>query len=252
MSAKIFSNLGTNDMDENIKQCSVCKRTLPVEQFYKHSRHKDGLTSECKECIKQKQKQYREDNTENIRAKKKKWQEENRTLMNQWSKDYVKRHPDRRKESLKRYYETHKENKQEYAKKHMDVHNKSCKKYNEKSRCDPVLKMKFRMRSLLYVAFKNSNTVKSKHTEEIIGLPATEFCNYLLETFKNIYGRDWDGKEEVNIDHIIPVSTAETEEDVIRLNHYSNLRLITKEDNLKKGTKINYQIGGNIHDQKTC
>lgn len=27
-----------------------------------------------------------------------------------------------------------------------------------------------------------------------------------------------------DIDHIIPISTAKTEEDIIKLNHYSNLR----------------------------
>ena len=237
-------------MDKDTKQCSLCKRYLPLEQFYKHSRHKDGLTSECKECISKKQKQYRADNYEIIREKKERWRKENQFRYNEWSKKYAKRNPEKRKASIKKYDETHKKQKQEYAKNHLAVHNESCKKYNAKSHSDPVLKMKFRMRSLLYVAFKNSNTVKSKRTEEIIGLPSEEFCTYLLETFRNIYGRDWDGKEEVNIDHIIPISTAKTEEDVVRLNHYSNLRLITKEDNLKKGTKTNYQIGGSTNDQK--
>ena len=42
------------------------------------------------------------------------------------------------------------------------------------------------------------------------------------------YGNPKDGILKPNkswdIDHIIPTSLAKTEEDVIRLNHYSNLR----------------------------
>ena len=44
-----------------------------------------------------------------------------------------------------------------------------------------------------------------------------------------------------DIDHIIPLSSAETEEDIIRLNHYSNLQPLCSKINrdIKKG-KLNY------------
>ena len=41
-----------------------------------------------------------------------------------------------------------------------------------------------------------------------------------------------------HMDHIIPISSAETEEDVYRLNHYKNFQPLYWEDNLKKSNKI--------------
>ena len=33
------------------KTCTKCKRTLPVSQFYKNKRNRDGLSCTCKECF---------------------------------------------------------------------------------------------------------------------------------------------------------------------------------------------------------
>jgi hypothetical protein len=41
-----------------------------------------------------------------------------------------------------------------------------------------------------------------------------------------------------HIDHIVPLSSAKTEEDVIKLCHYSNLQPLWSIDNYKKGNKI--------------
>lgn len=40
------------------------------------------------------------------------------------------------------------------------------------------------------------------------------------------------------IDHIIPISSAKTEEEVIKLNHYTNFRPLESFENLKKSNKI--------------
>ena len=54
-------------------------------------------------------------------------------------------------------------------------------------------------------------------------MPIEEFKIYLENKFTDKmcwenYGVVWD------IDHIVPLSTAITEEDVLRLNHYTNLQ----------------------------
>ena len=41
-----------------------------------------------------------------------------------------------------------------------------------------------------------------------------------------------------HLDHIIPLSTAKTEEDIIKLCHYTNLQPLWAEENLSKGNKI--------------
>ena len=41
-----------------------------------------------------------------------------------------------------------------------------------------------------------------------------------------------------NIDHIIPISFAKTEEEIYKLNHYTNLQPLWWEENMAKGKKI--------------
>ena len=44
-----------------------------------------------------------------------------------------------------------------------------------------------------------------------------------------------------DIDHIIPISTAKTEEEIIKLNHYSNLQpLCSYTNRVIKRDKVNY------------
>jgi hypothetical protein len=42
------------------------------------------------------------------------------------------------------------------------------------------------------------------------------------------------------IDHILPVSLAMNEEDVLTLNHYSNLQPLWQDENARKSNKILY------------
>mgnify|MGYP002132731409 FL=1 len=47
----------------------------------------------------------------------------------------------------------------------------------------------------------------------------------------------WDNYGDWHIDHIIPLNSAQTEEDLYKLCHYSNLQPLWALDNLKKGSK---------------
>ena len=91
-------------------------------------------------------------------------------------------------------------------------------------------------------AFNEKGVYKSKRTQEILGCDFEYFNKYLLQTFKDNYGYEWDGIEPIHIDHKKPLKYAKTEEELIKLNHYTNLQLLKAEDNLKKGSKINYKI----------
>ena len=83
---------------------------------------------------------------------------------------------------------------------------------------------------MLNEAFKIKNIKKSYKTEDILGCSFDEFKLYLESKFED--WMTWDNRGLYNgelnygwdIDHIIPLSTAKNEEDVIRLNHYTNLQ----------------------------
>jgi hypothetical protein len=63
-----------------------------------------------------------------------------------------------------------------------------------------------------------------------------EFFIHIESQF--IDGMSWENRSLWHIDHIIPLATAKTEEEILRLNHYTNLRPLWALDNLKKGSKI--------------
>ena len=92
------------------------------------------------------------------------------------------------------------------------------------------------------MSFKRTGNVKSEKCETITGLSADALVDYLIGTHEEVYGVPWDKQSPVHIDHIIPLATAKTEEEVMRLCHYTNLRLITAQDNIKKGAKLDYAI----------
>ena len=95
---------------------------------------------------------------------------------------------------------------------------------------------------MIATCFKRKKYKKNNKSEKIIGCELEFFINYLLNTFKSNYGYDWNGIEKVSIDHIIPLSIAKNEEDVIKLCHYTNLQLLKTQDNLKKSNKLNWEL----------
>ena len=49
-----------------MKHCNTCNTSKPLSEFYKSKATKDGLQAKCKECVKQHDKQYNQDNKEDI------------------------------------------------------------------------------------------------------------------------------------------------------------------------------------------
>ena len=94
------------------------------------------------------------------------------------------------------------------------------------------------MRNFISKSFLRTKNKKNKKTLEILGCDYLKFKKHLLQTYKEKYNVDWNNIEKVHIDHIIPLATAKTSDDVIKLCHYSNLQLLKAKDNLKKGAKL--------------
>lgn len=107
------------------------------------------------------------------------------------------------------------------------------KKYNE----DIQFRLMKRMRNNInkYI------TRKQKTTSQIIGCSSLDLIKHLESQF--LPDMSWDNYGEWHIDHIIPQSSAKTEEEVYKLNHYTNLQPLWAEDNLRKSDKISEEWG---------
>jgi len=106
------------------------------------------------------------------------------------------------------------------------------KKKNE----NPVYKLKYDISSLIRVYFRRKNVKKENRTNEILGCSLEYFFNYIESKF--VDGMNWGNRDKWHLDHIVPIRIAKSEEEVIKLNHYSNFRPIWAEDNLSKSGKM--------------
>ena len=103
----------------------------------------------------------------------------------------------------------------------------------EKLLAKQVQKMRYALRYNLKMRGKS----KSKYLESITGCTNQILYNHLVSTWERRYGDKWDG-QPCNIDHIIPLITADTKEKKEKLCFYKNLQLLTPEDNMRKSTKL--------------
>ena len=86
-------------------------------------------------------------------------------------------------------------------------------------------------------SFRNGGYTKNARAAEILGCDWGFLMAHIERQFDK--GMAWAKKgSEIHIDHIVPLATAKTEEDVTRLNHFTNLRPMWAEDNLSKGAKV--------------
>lgn len=250
------------------KVCKKCGIEKPLTEFRKtHNKKYDRYyyRTECHDCElnygrtyeltradrteynKEYNKKYREKNKDVLKEKNKQWRENNKEQIKEQRKEEYKNNRDKVLARQKEYYEQNKERVLEYHHKYNKNNSemlvKKTYKYQKyKEETDEFYKFKRLIRDCVLKSFKRKNHRKNSYAKEIIGTDFETAWNYLKETWKKNYGIEYNG-ELYHIDHIIPLSTAKTEEDVIRLCHYTNLQLLKPEDNLEKSDKLDWKKG---------
>jgi len=203
-------------MDINMtKVCSKCKQTKSTTEFNKDKHKSDGLNFYCKPCKAEKDKKWVENNRETYNKGFKKWTDDNKVHYQQYQ--------------------------QQWRDNNRDKVNEHAKKAQLKQRQDPKVKLHQAVRARINERVKQQGTNKSKPTLEIVGLDSWDKLREHIES-QFTDGMNWDnyGNKPGNwsIDHIIPISSAKTEEEIYKLNHYKNLRPMWHIDNIKKGNKF--------------
>jgi hypothetical protein len=227
------------------KVCSKCKEEKKVCEFGKLKSSKDGYRYFCKKCRNNIEKTYEGGN---VLERKKKWRDNNkekiknhyletRQTILDYQKKYREENLDKVNETRKKYYNTNKVvilNKNKIYRKNTK-NNRNVYESNKK-KTDPTYSLLCGMRSRLCGYLKKLNITKRNKTFDIVGC-SPEFLKEHLET-QFTDGMSWDNRSEWHIDHIIPLSSAKTEDELYKLCHYENLQPLWAEDNLKKSNKI--------------
>lgn len=231
-------------------KCKLCKKENEIK-IIRIGENNIPICCDCISLIKKENYISFDEYVAYFKDKKKKYNKQ----YNQKNKDkraiHNKEYREKNKEDIKNYRLDKSNYYKEYREKHKEYHKEYMKKYNEKLKekrklnkkikskeKEKISKMKKRIRCLINKSFIRKGYKKNTKTYEILNCDYETFYNHLMETFKNNYGYEWDGVEPVDIDHIMPLATAKTEEDVIKLCHYTNLQLLKRIENRKKSAKI--------------
>lgn len=186
-----------------MKICTTCKIKKHFIEFHKHKSQKDGFQKVCIIC----QKEYVLKNREKVYGTRKIWTQNNRKKSRKYKTKWRLKNPNYHKNWLD-----------------SDIKNKIT--HNLRCRINVALKRK----------------TKSKKTMELIGTSIENLWIHLEKSFKPGMNRENYGKW--HIDHIRPCSSfdlSKPEEQSICF-HYSNLSPLWAEENLKKGSKLNYEM----------
>jgi hypothetical protein len=223
------------------KVCNKCNLEKDICEFGKLKSSRDGYRYFCKKCRNNIEKTYE---GSNVSERKKKWRnnnkekiknhyQETKQIILDYQKKYREENLDKIKERGKKYYNI---NKKEILDKNK-IYRKNTKNIrniyeSKKKKNDPIYSLLCGMRSRLCNYLKMCDVTKTNKTFDIVGC-SPQFLKEHLET-QFTDGMSWDNRSEWHIDHIIPLSSAKTEDELYKLCHYTNLQPLWAKDNLSK------------------
>lgn len=157
----------------------------------------------------------------------KKWRELNKERRKEYDKDYCNKNKEERKQKRRIYIEKNKDiiRQKQYA-------------YELKRKAtDSTFKLKCSLKSLISKAIRKKGYIKNDRVEAIVGCSYNDFKQHIESQWEDWMNWDNYGKYDGNyntgwdIDHVIPLVEGKTEEDLIKLNHYTNLQPLCSKTN---------------------
>ncbi len=212
-----------------MKNCSKCGLPKDLSVFNKDKKNKSGYRSECNTCRKEYGVNYYKNNLGEIKEKNRKRYSPEKKKQQRIT--YKKNNPEKVKESNKKYRNSNSEKIKEWVKTNSEVLSAKRRVYKKnKYNNDSFYKLKHNIGCLIRFGFKKHGFTKKSRTYEILGCSYEEFKLYLESRWE--HWMNWGNHGLYNgtldygwdIDHIIPLSSAKTERELILLNHYTNLQ----------------------------
>jgi hypothetical protein len=253
-----------------MKTCSCCKIEKPLKEFGIDKKRKDGRNIYCLFCAREKNRKYNANRKKRTLRRITEIQVESKTCVScNTEKHYTEFHKSSfNKDGLYSYCKTcdskkSKKRRKKYQTIKIEIKEKTCiscnqikkiedfpkhkgTKYGYRSNCrdceneylrnkyenDPLYKLNRIVRARIRTYIK----LKTAPTENVLGCSWEFYEKYLQEQFED--GMSWDNHGEWEIDHTIPLASAEDEETLLKLFHYTNTKPLWYNENRSKGDKI--------------
>lgn len=199
---------------DGLKPCKTCGQVKPLDEFREKS-SKDSYTANCKVCAAAAGRAEYHKNKPIWAARAQDYRSRNRAQISEKNAEYVRKNRQATTDRQARWAK-------------------------EKRKVDPLFALKMRLRSMLSDVFRNGGYTKKARAVEILGCDWADFHRHIEMQFAK--GMNWGNRGAWEVDHIVPISTAKTEEDIVSLNHFTNLRPLWAVDNNAKGDKRTHLI----------
>jgi len=209
-----------------MKTCNKCGEAKPITEFHIKKTSKDGRIGVCRECKNNYSKRYYIENKDKIIEYQEEYRRSNYSYIVDRGKKYYEKNRDKKSRYNKEFYFRNREALIERAK----IRNK------ERRGCDPLFRLADNLRRRTSLAIHGHGYRKNTKTFSIIGCSKPHLVNHLENQFAD--GMSWDNYGDWHIDHIVPLSSAETEDELIGLCHYTNLQPLWASENMSKGAKL--------------
>lgn len=201
-------------MELTTKVCTKCKNNKPITEFYKRKTGKCGSESHCKMCGK---------------LRRITWEKNNSTRSKQTKKIYFSNYYKANQKKLKNNAKIRRNQNPQYDKNYRKL----------RKTFDILFTFKTAISKLITVSLKAKKYGKKTRTHQLLGADFDTVFEHLKTTAKINYGA-WCPIVKYHIDHIIPCASAKTEEELIKLQHYTNLQYLLPKDNMTKRDKLDY------------
>jgi hypothetical protein len=175
----------------------------------------------------------------------KEWRIKNKEHRKLYWKEYVSKNKEKVKENQSKYHKIYREKnktelKQYFYKWYLEnkaIHRQYSNEYEKnRKKIDPLFRLQKTIRHRISSAIRSKGYTKRSRSFEILGCSWEFVKQHIEKQFKD--GMTWCNHGKWHIDHIIPLASASSENELLKLNHYSNLQPLWAEENLKKSNII--------------
>jgi hypothetical protein len=151
------------------------------------------------------------------------------------------KNPSKAREDNRKNYHKDLSRSREYQKiwrqNNLEKRRKQQRDYNRNKRIsDPLFLLKSRLKVRTASIFRRKSIGKRHNTVDILGCDWEKLKHFIESKF--VEGMDWLNRDQWHIDHIVPLASANTEDRLIELCHYTNLQPLWASKNMSKGSKI--------------
>lgn len=224
-----------------MKSCTICGEVKPYSEFHRRADSVDGHCCWCKPCKSERKRAAYSVTAERDRARVAAYRSAHPEKVAAAKRAaYLKKHEQYKangRAAYRRDPESKKKYQAEYRRNNLLAVNAATARYKrERLRSDPLFRAQYSMRARVFLAFRKKGLPQRGRTREILGCEWDELKTHMESRFTE--GMSWDNYGSWHVDHIIPLSSATSEAELVRLCHFTNLQPLWAADNIRKGARI--------------